>query len=128
MIDKLYYWILKQIRHREVYKVPEKPKSRFDYKLPVDLQPKDIDRFGKVDPSNPEAGKVTPEEKVDREDGVVEIPVGGIAPDGTIYEKIVRPDGNVPIYKEMNIDTEQQTTTTETQETETPNKTDTSDK
>jgi len=33
----------------------------------------------------------------------VEIPVGGIH-EGTIYEKIVRPDGNEPIYKEKNID------------------------
>lgn len=33
---------------------------------------------------------------------VVEIPVGGIKA-GVIYEKEVRPDGNEPIYKEVNI-------------------------
>lgn len=102
--------------------------SRFDYKLPADLRPKDADRFAKVDPANPEAGKVTPEEKVDREDGVVEIPVGGIDPaTGIVYEQIVRPDGTEPIYKEVNIDNTSPATTEE-EETEETEKTDTTDK
>lgn len=34
----------------------------------------------------------------------VKIPVGGIDDTtGTIYEKEIRPDGNTPIYKEVNI-------------------------
>ncbi len=95
-------------------------KSRFDYKLPEDLQPKDKDRFAKVDPANPEAGKVTPEEKEDRKDGEVEIPVGGIDPaTGIVYEQVVRPDGNQPIYKEVNIDHTLPTTTEEKEATET---------
>lgn len=98
--------------------------SRFDYKLPKDLQPKDQDRFGKVDPANPEAGKVTPKEVIDRQDKEVEIPVGGITVDGTIYENVVRPDGNQPIYKEVNID---ETSTTTPKETESPKKTETTD-
>ncbi len=31
----------------------------------------------------------------------VEIPVGGITDSGVIYEKEVRPQGNVPIYTEV---------------------------
>lgn len=82
----------------------DKLKSRFDYKLPSDLQPKDIDRF------------------------VVKIPVGGIAPDGTIYEQVIRPDGNEPIYKEVKIDdTEQPTTVTEKETEEETDKSDTPD-
>lgn len=91
-------------------KTPKTP-SRFDYKIEDILnRPSNApvaptqEEKGKVDPSNPEAGKVTPEEKEDRKDGEVEIPVGGIAPDGTIYEQVVRPDGTEPIYKEVNID------------------------
>ena len=116
----------------------QKIPGRFDQKIedllrrpssvpaePTQVVPKDA----KVDPSNPEAGKVTPEEKVDREDGVVEIPVGGIDPvTGTVYEQVVRPDGNEPIYKEVNIDTEQPAATTETPKATETEKTDTSDK
>lgn len=41
----------------------------------------------------------------DRFDKVVEIPVGAYDPiRDVIGERIVRPDGNDPIYKEVNID------------------------
>jgi hypothetical protein len=113
MFDTLYFWWINRKRKRM------NAKSRFDYKVPADLQPKDKDRFGKVDPDMPAAGKVTPEEKEDREDKVVEIPVGGIDPvTGTVYEKIVRPDGVDPIYKEVNIDNTLPTTEKETETTE----------
>jgi hypothetical protein len=47
--------------------------------------------------------KQTNEEKIDKQDKEVEIPVGGITADGVVYEKTVRPDGNEPIYKEVSI-------------------------
>lgn len=112
-----------------------KPKtpSRFDYKIEDVLKrpsgapvaPTQIDE-GKVDPSNPEAGKVTPQEVEDRKDKEVEIPVGGITQDGVIFEQVVRPDGNTPIYKEVNIDnTEQPPAATKKEETTKTEKTDT---
>lgn len=57
--------------------------------------------------------------ETDKEDKVVEIPVGGITPAGVIYEKVVRPDGKTPIYKEVNIDDTEQPPTTSKEETET---------
>lgn len=34
----------------------------------------------------------------------VEIPVGGITPDGIIYEKEVKPYGDEPIYRQVRVD------------------------
>lgn len=61
--------------------------------------------------------------KVTKQTKEVEIPVGGITDDGTIYEKVVRPDGNDPIYKEVHIDTNQKAT----KQAESPTKTNTTD-
>ncbi len=124
MIDKIYYALRNYLRGKEM------TKSRYDIKiedlLKKPVQPTQVvDKNAKVDPANPEAGKVTPEEIEDRKDKEVEIPVGGITDDGTIYEKVVRPDGNEPIYKEVHIDNEIDTPTVT--EKETPAKTNPSD-
>lgn len=48
--------------------------------------------------------KMTKEEQEDRKDKEVIIPVGGITDTGIIYEKEVKPEGDTPIYTEVNVD------------------------